>query len=34
MEPFNEPALAGGSIKPRVQRSETLGEAMQKSLSP
>jgi len=24
-EPFNEPAVAGGSIKPRVQRSETLG---------
>ena len=24
-KPFNEPAVAGGSIKPRVQRSETLG---------
>ena len=24
-EPFNEPAVAGGSIKRRVQRSETLG---------
>jgi spermidine synthase len=25
IEPFNEPAVAGGSIKPRVERSETLG---------
>ena len=25
MEPFNEPAVAGGSIKPRVERSATLG---------
>ena len=26
-EPFNEPAVAGDSIKPRAQRSETLGAA-------
>ena len=25
IEPFNEPAVAGGSIKPRVERSGTLG---------
>jgi spermidine synthase len=25
IEPFNEPAVKGGSIKPRVERSETLG---------
>jgi len=25
IEPFNQPAGAGGSIKPRVKRSETLG---------
>ena len=25
-EPFNEPAVAGGSIKPRVERSGTLGQ--------
>jgi len=26
---FNEPALAGGSIKPRVEHSATLGRARQ-----
>jgi len=34
IEPFNEPAVAGGSIKPRVERSETLGVMMQKYFKP
>jgi len=32
-KPFNEPAVAGGSIKPRVERSETLGVMMQNPLA-
>ena len=33
-EPFNQPAVAGGSIKPRVERSGTLGVISQKPPKP